>query len=167
MSLYTYQSQLDEVAAIARAVPDLRIVLDHCGGPLGRGDYRFDAPESFAHWRDGLARVAALPNTHIKIGGFGLAVMGRDYGAEPRPPHSRDLAHDWAPHVETCIALFGPERAMFESNFPVDKGQFSYRALWNAFKRLCTHAGEAERADLFWRSAQRIYGLDPELMKND
>lgn len=167
LDIWAYQSQLGEVAAIARAVPDLRIVLDHCGGPLGRGDYRFDAPESFADWRVGLAQVATLPNTHIKIGGFGLAVIGRDYGAQPRPPHSRDLASDWAPHVETCIALFGPERAMFESNFPVDKGQFGYRALWNAFKRLASGAGDGERADLFWRSAQRTYGLDPQLMTNN
>jgi L-fuconolactonase len=60
------------------------------------------------------------------------------------PPSSEDLAAAWRSYIETCIAAFGPERAMFEGNFPVDKGSCGYAALRNAFKRIdprrCTKA---------------------------
>ena len=55
---------------------------------------------------------------------------------KPEPPSSQDLANAWRPYIETCIAAFGPQRSMFESNFPVDKGSCSYQVLWNAFKRI-------------------------------
>lgn len=163
LDIWAYQTQLDEVRVLAAALPDLTIVLDHCGGPLGVGPYRRDDPETFRDWRAALTRVAELPNTRIKIGGFGLSVMGYDYAHQPEPPHSRQLSADWTPYVETCIELFGGSRAMFESNFPVDKGQFTYLALWNAFKRLSAGLCADARDDLFWRSAARCYRVDEQL----
>lgn len=163
LDIWAYQTQLDEVADLAHAAPDTVLVLDHCGGPLGVGPHRRDDAESFGAWRAGLARVAACDNVRVKIGGFGLAVMGHRHADLPRPPDSATLARDWAPWVETCLELFGPERAMFESNFPVDKGQFGYVALWNAFKRLARPHTRSERDDLFWRSAARTYGIDPSI----
>ncbi|WBU53978.1 amidohydrolase [Paracoccus sp. SCSIO 75233] len=167
LDVWAYQTQLDEVQTLALAVPDLTIVVDHCGGPLGVGPFRRDDPDSFRSWRDGLARVAALPNTRIKIGGFGLSVIGYDYAALPAPPSSQDLVADWRAHVDTCLDLFTPERAMFESNFPVDKGQFGYRTLWNAFKRLAEPLGCDERNALFWHSAACCYGIDAALFSTD
>jgi predicted TIM-barrel fold metal-dependent hydrolase len=167
LDVWAYQTQLAEVCALARAVPDLTVVLDHCGGPLGVGPYRKGDPEAIRDWRNALARVAELPNTWIKIGGFGLSVMGYDYAQQPKPPHSRTLAADWAPYVETCTELFGSQRAMFESNFPVDKGQFTYRALWNAFKRLSADRDPEARDDLFWRSAARCYHVEEKHFSND
>lgn len=167
LDIWAYQSQLDEVRTLARALPELTIILDHCGGPLGVGPYRKDDPEVFRDWRIALSRVAELPNTRIKIGGFGLSVMGYGYAQQPEPPHSRKLATDWAPYVETCIELFGSQRAMFESNFSVDKGQFTYRALWNAFKRLSGGLDTDARDDLFWRSAARCYDVEEHLFLND
>lgn len=163
LDIWAYQSQLDEVAALAHALPELTIILDHCGGPLGVGPYRKDDPETFREWREALERVAQLSNTRIKLGGFGLSVMGYEYFREPKPPHSARLAADWAPYVETCIKIFGTKRSMFESNFPVDKGQFSYAVLWNAFKRLSAAKTREECDDLFWRSAARCYGVDEKL----
>ena len=167
LDIWAYQTQLDEVRALAQTLPELTVVLDHCGGPLGVGPYRRDDPAAFNAWYEALARVAELPNTRIKIGGFGLSVMGYGYFQDPQPPHSTVLARDWAPYVETCIGLFGTGRAMFESNFPVDKGQFCYRTLWNAFKRLSATLNPADRADLFWRSAARCYGVDQQLFTNN
>lgn len=167
LDIWAYQTQLDDVAALARAVPELEIVVDHCGGPLGVGPHRRDDPENFDHWRAALARVADLPNTRIKIGGFGLGVMGWTYAGDATPPHSEQLASDWAPWIETCLDFFGPARAMFESNFPVDKGQFSYVALWNAFKRLAAPLGPGERDALFWRTAARVYGIDEYKFSHD
>ncbi len=167
LDIWAYQTQLDEVAVLAGELPELTIVVDHCGGPLGVGPHRRDDPASFARWRDALAGVAALPNTRIKIGGFGLGVMGYSYSDAPFPPCSETLARDWGPWVDTCLELFGPARAMFESNFPVDKGQFSYVALWNAFKRLADPLSQSERDDLFWRTAARTYDFDRSLFRHD
>lgn len=163
LDIWAYQTQLDDVVALARAIPTLTVVLDHCGGPLGVGPYRRGDRDTFLNWRTGLARVAQLPNTRIKIGGFGLSVMGYDYASRPEPPHSSVLAADWKPWVDSCLSLFGPSRAMFESNFPVDKGQFGYRSLWNAFKRLSSGLSLSERDDLFWRSAARCYRIDDQI----
>jgi L-fuconolactonase len=167
LDIWAYQAQLDDVRALARAVPDLTIIVDHCGGPLGVGPYRRGDADTFRDWRKALSRVAELPNTRIKIGGFGLSVMGYGYAEAAEPPHSKELAADWAPYVESCIELFGTQRAMFESNFPVDKGQFTYRALWNAFKRLSAGLSPEAQDDLFWRSASRCYGVGEHLFLND
>ncbi|WP_010142380.1 amidohydrolase family protein [Oceanicola sp. S124] len=167
LDIWAYQTQLDEVRALAQAVPDLTVVVDHCGGPLGVGPHdRFD-PENFAAWRSALAGVAELPNTRVKIGGFGLGVFGWRYAEGPTPPQSETLARDWHPWVDSCLDLFGPKRAMFESNFPVDKGQVGYRTLWNAFKRLAAPLSGQEQDALFWGSAARTYGIDPQIFAHD
>ena len=75
------------------------------------------------------------------------------------PPSSEELAAAWRPYIETCIAAFGPERAMFESNFPVDKGSCGYAALWNAFKRIAAGCSAAEKAALFAGTATKFYQL--------
>jgi predicted TIM-barrel fold metal-dependent hydrolase len=62
--------------------------------------------------------------------------------------------------METCIEAFGPSRSMFESNFPVDKGSYSYPVFWNACKPLTKGASSAEKADLFAQTAMRFYRLD-------
>jgi len=167
LDIWAYQTQLDEVCALAEAVPDLTVIVDHCGGPLGVGPNNRHDPENFQAWRDALAAVAALPNTRIKIGGFGLGVFGWRYANADLPPHSETLARDWRPWVETCLDLFGPDRAMFESNFPVDKGQFGYRTLWNAFKVLAAPLTQDERDALFWRTAARSYGIDEQIFAYD
>ncbi|WP_300586228.1 amidohydrolase family protein [Marivita sp.] len=163
LDIWAYQTQLDEIRALAEGVPDLTVIVNHCGGPLGVGPHDRNAPENFHAWRDALAAVAAFPNTRIKIGGFGLGVFGWRYADAPMPPLSVALANDWRPWVDTCLDLFGPDRAMFESNFPVDKGQVSYRILWNAFKRLAAQLNETEQDALFWRSAARTYGIDQKM----
>ena len=75
------------------------------------------------------------------------------------PPSSEELAAGWRPYIETCIAAFGTERAMFESNFPVDKGSCGYAALWNAFKRIAAGCSAAEKAALFVGTATKFYRL--------
>jgi len=75
------------------------------------------------------------------------------------PPLSEDLAAAWRSYIETCIAAFGPERAMFESNFPVDKCSCGYAALWDAFKRIAARCSAADKAALFAGTASKFYGL--------
>jgi predicted TIM-barrel fold metal-dependent hydrolase len=156
---YLYHTQLPELAALADAVPDLTIVLDHTGGAIGIGPYAGRRDEVFAAWSAGIRELARRPNLHVKVGGMGMRVFGFGFGAGETPPSSADLAAAWAPYAEACIEAFGADRCMFESNFPVDKGSCAYPVLWNAFKRIAAGAGAAEKAALFAGTARRVYRL--------
>ena len=154
-----YHQQIPELTAMARAVPDLAIVLDHYGTILGVGPYESNRAENFAAWRRDLAELATCPNVSIKLGGMGMIICGPTWHEQPTPPDSATLAEVWRPYVETCIELFGADRCMFESNFPVDKAMYSYPVLWNAFKRLAAGASAEEKSALFHDTASRFYRL--------
>jgi predicted TIM-barrel fold metal-dependent hydrolase len=159
LDVWAYQSQLPHVARVARAVPQLTVVVNHCGGPVGVGPYAANRAESFAAWRREVLALAALPNTVMKLGGLAMEMAGHAFHLRERPPTSSELAEAWRPVMHTVIDAFGAARCMFESNFPVDKGMCGYGVLWNAFKRLAQGAGEAERAALFAGTATRVYRL--------
>ena len=156
-----YHRQIPELAELAKAMPDLPIALDHMGTKLGIGPYETTASETFEDWRGALADLACCPNVSVKIGGLGMIICGARWHEQPEPPGSRELAEAWKAQVETCIELFGAERCMFESNFPVDKAMYSYRTLWNAFKRLTAGASDDERAQLFAATAAQFYRITP------
>lgn len=158
--VYAFHTQLDEVEDLARSLPDLTIVLNHMGTPLNSGPFEHKREQVLAEWQASMARVARCPNVMLKLGGAGMHVVGFRFHQHAQPPHSQTLADAFKPYVHTCIDLFGVERCMFESNFPVDKGQFGYRALWNAFKRLASGASAEEKAQLFASTAARVYRLD-------
>ena len=155
-----YFPQLAELAELARACPDANIVLNHTGLPLGYGAYAGRREEVYAAWRAGIEAVARCPNVTVKLGGMIMRLAAFDYGKDPAPPSSAELADHWRPYIEPCIELFGAERCTFESNFPVDKMGIGYAALWNAFKRLAQGASAAEKAALFAGTARRVYRLD-------
>ena len=79
-----------------------------------------------------IRELAACPNVHVKLGGLGMKMFGFDVHEGELPPSSEQLATAWRPYIETCISAFSPGRAMFESNFPVDKGSYGYGVFWNA-----------------------------------
>ena len=156
---WMYHTQLGELVDLARAFPGTQIVLDHVGGPIGLGPYAGKRDEVFVAWSELIHELATCPNVHIKLGGLGMRMFGFTQHLGELPPSSEELAAAWRPYIETCIAAFGPERAMFESNFPVDKGSCSYRVLWNAFKRIAAGCSTAERAALFTGTATKLYRL--------
>jgi predicted TIM-barrel fold metal-dependent hydrolase len=135
------------------------MVANHVGGPVAIGPYAGKREEAFEEWRKLIQQIGALPNTYIKLGGLGMKMIGFDFFNNPEPPSSEDLAKAWKPYIETCIAAFGPQRAMFESNFPVDKGTCSYQVLWNAFKRLAAGHSPDEKTALFSGAASKAYRL--------
>jgi predicted TIM-barrel fold metal-dependent hydrolase len=157
---WLYHPQIDEVTALARACPDTRIVLNHVGGPIGIGPYAGKHEEIFPVWAAAIKAVAECENAHVKLGGLGMRIGGFGFHERPEPPSSQMLADTWRPYIETCIAAFGTKRAMFESNFPVDKGSYGYPVFWNACKLLAKGATAAEKADLFAGTAARFYRLD-------
>jgi L-fuconolactonase len=157
---WLYHPQIAELEDLARAFPDTRIVLNHVGGPIGSGAYAGKHKQVFPGWAASIRALAACPNVYVKLGGLGMRLGGFAFHEQPEPPASATLAAAWRPYVETCIEAFGSSRAMFESNFPVDKGSYSYPVFWNACKLLAKGASEAEKADLFAGTAGRFYGLN-------
>jgi len=157
---WLFEPQLGDVVDLARAFPDTQVILDHVGTPLGVGAYAGRREERFPIWRESIRALADLPNVAVKLGGLAMSFPGfESFLAEPRVG-SETLAEEWRPYIETCIEAFGPDRSMFESNFPVDSGSCDYRVLWNAFKRLAQGASADEKAALFSGTARRIYRLD-------
>jgi predicted TIM-barrel fold metal-dependent hydrolase len=157
---WLFHPQIGELTDLAHAFPETRIVLDHCGGPVGIGRFAGRRDEVFPEWQASIREIAKCPNVVVKLGGLAMCLLGYDFHQRPKPPSSAELAAAWRPYIETCIEAFGPNRCMFESNFPPDKGQSSYQVIFNAFKRLAAPYGEAEKASLFSRTAADFYRLD-------
>jgi len=156
---WLYHPQLPELAAFAKAVPELTLVLNHVGGLLRTGPYANRNDEVMATWRNGIAAVAACPNVVVKLGGLGMTRTGFDWHTRNKPIGSEELAASMAPILAYCIEQFTPERSMFESNFPVDKVSFSYHVMYNAFKRFSKGYSASERAAMFHDTAARIYRI--------
>ena len=157
-----YHPQLREVADMARAFPDLTIILNHVGRPLGIGPYAGRREELMPEWRTGIDAVAECPNVVMKVGGLGNPISGFDWHQRPFPPGSGEIVTASEPYYLYSIEKFGADRCMFESNFPVDKQSCSYTVCWNAFKRLAKDFTGSEQADLFHNTAARAYRL-PEI----
>jgi predicted TIM-barrel fold metal-dependent hydrolase len=155
-----FQTQIPDLADLARAFPYTTIIVNHCGGPLGVGPYANRRLEMFAAWKPAMIELAKCPNVQVKLGGLANPFFsGLSFRGRASAPSSQELAQALAPYVDTCIEAFGPNRCMFESNFPADKESCSYAILWNAFKRLAAGYSEAEKQALFSGTAARDYRL--------
>lgn len=151
--------QLLECADLARAFPGTSIILNHVGGIAGIGAYAGRQQEIFRTWRTGMTELATCPNITVKLGGLAMEYCGFGFHERPKPPTSQQLAEVTRPYYETVIELFGADRCMFESNFPVDKVGCSYNVLWNSFKRITQNASASDKAKLYHDTAARVYRL--------
>jgi predicted TIM-barrel fold metal-dependent hydrolase len=158
--------QLPRLARLARAFPDTAIVVNHCGGPLVGGSRAGTEKEVFARWKTGMEALADCPNVMVKLSGLGMPLAGFGFDAGRGPAASADLAMAWQPWMESCIAMFGADRAMFASNFPADRPSYNYRTGWNAMKCVAAAASDDEKDTLFSRSAMRFYRLGPDIEEN-
>jgi len=129
---------LPEAAALSRDFPETLLIVNHAGVPGAR-----DA-DTLAGWRRGMEAVAAQPNTAVKLSG--ICLPGRTW-----------TDADAAPVVRDTIAIFGPDRVMMGSNFPVDGLLASFGAIFTTFKTLTAHHAPAEQRAMFHDNAQRIY----------
>ena len=155
-----YHHQLPELTDLARAFPDQPILIDHFGGVLGIGPYAGKRTEIFEQWKKDYAALAECENVYAKLGGINMVINGFGWQDRDMPPTSEELATATQDYYHYAIDCFGPERCMFESNFPVDKESCSYQVLWNAFKRIAAGYSAAEKAALFAGTASRFYRLD-------
>ena len=155
---WQYHPQLPELCSLADAFPDTTMVVNHCGGLLGLGAYA--GADTYARWKSLVTEVSRRPNTLMKLGGLSGRRCGFAFEQRATPPTAEDLAQVWRPYIETCIELFGPQRCMFESNFPPDSAAGSYRTVWNALKLTASGCSAQDKRDLFSGTAQRTYRIE-------
>ena len=154
-----FHHQLGDLAALADAFPDVPIVINHCGQAVAMEMDADGRRAVFAEWREAMREVARCPNVTCKVGGLGLPFWG--FGLENRsdPIGYEELASIWNPYVETTIELFGADRCMMESDYPVDSRSAGFVPLWNALKHIVRGATPAEKAALFHGTAARVYRI--------
>jgi len=157
---WQYYGQLEELADLAAAFPEANIIANHTGGPLGIGSHSRDMDKVWSTWRKGVEGLARHRNVAMKLGGLGMLHCGYDLHFSEQSPSSEQLADTWREPIDFCIEAFGAERCMFESNFPPDRQSGSYRAIWNAFKRISASRSREERSRLFHGTANDRYRLN-------
>ncbi|MSU89339.1 amidohydrolase family protein [Rhodobacteraceae bacterium 2CG4] len=131
---------LVEARDLAEAFPDTRIHLNHTGLPADR------SPEGLAGWRKAMKLFAAAPNVAVKISGIGV------------PGHRWSVEDNRAVVLDT-IDIFGPDRCMFASNFPVDSLVGSFQTIFSGFLEITSEFSEADRRKMFHDNAANYYRM--------
>jgi predicted TIM-barrel fold metal-dependent hydrolase len=157
---WLYHPQIPELTDLARAFPDVTIILNHFGGPLGIGPYADKRAEVFEAWSGAISELATCGNVVVKMGGLVMVRNGFGFHLKDCPPTSEELAAATRDYYLHTIDCFGPERCMFESNFPVDRVSCSYKVLWNSFKRIAADFSDGDKAQLFHDAAVNAYRLN-------
>ena len=161
---WVLEPQLHELIDLARTFPDTPIAVNHVGTPLGIGRYFGKLNDRYAPWRKSMEELATCSNVSVKLSGLGMPYPSLS-GLGPQTRTSPEtLAETWRPYIEPCIEAFGPSRAMFASNYPVDAWGADYATIWSAFKLIAQHASPDEMAMLFRTTAGRFYNLDQFLV---
>jgi len=144
---------------LARAVPDTQMVLDHFGTPLGVGIYAGQQDEIFEIWKRDIAAIAECENVVAKLGGLAMIDNGFGWHARPTAPTSDEFVAAQSRYYLHTIECFGPDRCMFESNFPVDRLSIPYPILINGVKKIVNDFSEDEKQAIFYATAERVYKL--------
>ena len=159
---YTYDTwhffhQNQEYLQLAQACPGTTMILDHFGTPLGVGAYAGKQEEIFEQWKGDMAEIGKCENVVAKLGGLAMPDNGFGWDKNERPPTSDEFVEVQKRYYLHTIECFGPDRCMFESNFPVDKLSISYQVLWNGLKKIVADFTEAEKDAMFYATAARVY----------
>lgn len=162
---WMYAPQLAELERVVREIPSTRVVLDHLGTPVGLGGpygpHGHDAAERAriaASWHDDLARLAQHPQVHAKVSGLLMPIVGWGFHARAEPPSASEIADRIGPHVEHALRVFGVERCMFASNFPMDKVSAPWATVVAAMAQLTSGLDHGSRRAFFHDNAARFYG---------
>jgi predicted TIM-barrel fold metal-dependent hydrolase len=153
--------RLPALAKLANAYPQVTVIVNHLGGRIDPGADR----TAIELWQKCIDAIAECPNAVMKVGGaqqrIGQWEPPFHMHQRPQPIGSEELCELLYSYYIYAIEAFGPDRCMFESNFPVDKECISYRTLWNTFKQIAAKAGlsEDEKTSMFSGTAARAYRL--------
>ena len=140
--LQVFTPQMAEAAMLAESCPEVTFVLQHAGM------WEALSPEGHAAWRAGMTLLARCPNVVSKLSGLGTFI------------HRNDLAHI-ADVLDDTVAIFGAERCLFGSNFPIEKLWTSYRDLVDAYRTATARLRPEQRDAIFAATARRVYRLEP------
>ncbi|CUH64097.1 putative metal-dependent hydrolase of the TIM-barrel fold protein [Thalassovita gelatinovora] len=154
-----FHPQNGEFLDLAKSCPDTTIILNHFGTPVGTHRFAGKREDRFAEWQDEMAAIARCPNVVAKLGGLAMPVNGFGWNGRITPATSDELVAAQAQYYHHMIDVFGPDRAMFESNFPVDKLSIGYVSYWNAMKKIAARYDDVAQQALFSGTANRIYRL--------
>ena len=155
-----YHNQIKDLTKLAKNLPDLTIVHDHFGGPLGIGPYEGKRDEIYEQWKEDTYELSQCVNVFAKLGGLAMPINGWDWHRKNLPATSDEIVAEQARYYMHTLECFGADRSMFESNFPVDKQSVSYHVIWNAYKKMTIHLGDAEKRKLFYETANKVYKLE-------
>jgi len=156
---WLFHPQIPQLTELARNFPGITIILNHFGGPLGIGPYQGHGDEIYTQWCVDVGELAKCPNVYAKLGGIVMPLSGHGWHKRDKPASSDEIVAATSRYHLKAIDLFGPERCMFESNFPVDKYSCSYHVLWNAFKKMASNFSSADRQLMFHDTAAQVYRL--------
>ena len=154
---YHYQNK--DFYELALAAPDTQMILDHFGTPVGVGYYADKKTEIFKQWKIDIKKIAECDNVVAKIGGLAMPDNGFGWHTRATPPSSNEFVEAQRAYYLHTIDCFGPERCMFESNFPVDRFSLSYPVLYNGLKKIVADFSESEKDAMFYGTAERVYRL--------
>lgn len=138
--LQVFAPQMQEAAALARSCPDVTFILQHAGM------LEDTSPEGRRAWRKGMEQLAAERNIVTKLSAFGTFIHRND------PAFIRDM-------VEMTVGIFGADRCLYGSNFPIEKLWTSYTALFDAFRAAASGLSQAEWDSIFNDTAARVYRI--------
>ena len=161
---YVYSHQLPEVVALAKEYPETTIVLDHYAppvgycGPMGRstGHTEADRADLLARWTDDIGELGTTcPNVVAKHSGLAFPTLGHSERDIPR----QQLAERVGPLVQHTTAVFGEDRLVFGSNYPMDKVIASYGTIVGALADLLSPYGPDLLRKVFYDNAKVVYRL--------
>lgn len=155
-----YHHQNQEFLAMARAVPSTQIILDHFASPLGVGVYADQREDIFEQWKSDIEEIARCDNVVAKLGGLSMPDNGFGWDRRDKAPTSDEFVDAQRRYFLHTIECFGPDRCMFQSNFPVDKLSIAYPVLFNGFKKIVADFSEDEKDAMFYGTAARIYRIE-------
>jgi L-fuconolactonase len=153
-----FQSQLPELDDLCRRFEDTIIVLNHVGCPIGVGEYADRRSDAFNQWHRDMKLLSTNSNLRVKLGGLNMDFVGLVKPDRDLPPTSDEVVALQKDYLLETIDMFGPQRCMFESNFPVDMPNISYNVVWNAFKKIASEFSEAEKSLMFSDTCKATFG---------
>jgi predicted TIM-barrel fold metal-dependent hydrolase len=157
---WVYHPQLGDLLALARAFPDVPIVVNHLGGPIGIRAYADRSEDVYDHWKSSIDALSGCQNVWMKLGGLNMPLSGIRWSQNREALTAEEINEKTRRYYLYAIDKFSPARCMFESNFPVDKHSCTYKSLWQAFDLMTQGFSSAESAAMFGATATRFYRLN-------
>lgn len=165
-----YSTQLAEITSLAKQFPQPRIVVDHLATPAGlfgavgkkTGTCQAQREAIFKQWQDDIAMLAEQKNVYAKISGLMMPVLGHRFYQQKRTATPAEMVNLLSPLLQHAIGVFGAQRLMFASNFPMDKVNTTFSDLVRAYIQMLRPYGEQATHAMFRQNAAHFYQLQIE-----